>query len=116
MPRTYDGEYERPRFTLASLFTVVAFLAICFSLLFSFHSTMVYIVDACIVALLLMTVFGVRKVVGIAIPRLTVVEWLAIIPAVVILNSFLFPPVSSHAHSRGRGSPSNAIQRTVDAP
>jgi hypothetical protein len=84
---------KRDQFTLASLLKIVTIAAIGCTILFAFNPSVVFIADACLLVFVIITRMRVRQIAGFTVPRLTVVEWLVIIGAVMLLNLLLVPPL-----------------------
>lgn len=116
MARTNDSDYEKPRFSLATLFMFVAFVAYCSALLFAFHPAVVFIVDVGVLVVVILTLAGVRQIVGFAIPTLTVVEWLTIIGVVIMLNASPWFMMARFTQARRGGRASHQRESTLSLP
>ncbi|MCA9120712.1 MAG: hypothetical protein H6822_35875 [Planctomycetaceae bacterium] len=86
-----ENPYEPVEFSIASLFKLVAVVVISLAI-FMGHFAVLLAADFGLMAIAIPTVVKVRQIAGIHVPTLTVVEWLAIAFALMMLH-LMFTPI-----------------------
>ncbi len=88
---TEDSKAMRIQFTLSSAFQIIAVAAFTLALVVKAGPVPVYIAEACVLVLALMTMLGVRQIAGFIIPRPTANEWLTIMIVLLVIHCMQLP-------------------------
>lgn len=91
--KTSDDEYEPVQFSIASLLQLIAGVAFCLAILLGLHPAVLLAVDAGVIGLAILTLMRASRVAGLTIPKLTFVEWFAVVTALMMIHLALGPSV-----------------------
>ncbi len=94
------------QFTIATLLKATAAVALfCALLSTSFNPWPVFLFDAVVLLLVIANWLKIRHLLGIAIPRLSFGDCIALLGCCVVFTSLLLPPVSSSHRARPPSQP-----------